>query len=152
MLSAVERDGATARLDEGTLTVSANVLSGENEPVYNLTVEGFHTYAVGYLNAQVHNTCPDLNDLERAELQRLDINPDSVRLTDDGVFELPIGFLRNPPTPDGVRVIENAARRNGATRVEISTGELNNADILEVILRRFEAGRPYFGFTITRTG
>lgn len=27
---------------------------------YNLTVEGFHTYAVGYLNAQVHNDCREV--------------------------------------------------------------------------------------------
>ena len=65
VLSAVERDGASVRLDGGTLTVSANVLSGENEPVYNLTVEDFHTYTVGYLNVQVHNTCQfdDLDEL-----------------------------------------------------------------------------------------
>ncbi len=138
VLSAVERDGATVRLDEGTLTVSANVLSGENEPVYNLTVEDFHTYAVGYLNAQVHNTCDLGDDWVPRDIQ----NPGSRSGCEECALD-----IQNKIGGDIVRITPDGAPSLGGYRGK--NWEWSHHDVVVRDGRVYDAFGPRGGLSIS---
>ncbi len=69
--------GEPLRLHDGSpASVTSITNTGTIEPVYNFSVDGWHTYHVGELGVWVHNVCPDelFERLAPSGMSRTDFN------------------------------------------------------------------------------
>ena len=92
------KPGDQVRLADGSKAFVTAVRKTERvEPVYNFTVDGFHTYHVGELGVWVHNTnCGEFFEnldphklaMELAQAERLGVSPLTVNGIDDAVRAL----------------------------------------------------------------
>ena len=139
--------------------VAVEAIEGEQEAaaVYNVEVEGYHTYFVGSPGWAVwaHNANPCVIERNSPHLAALGLNgathiiarngDDVSLIVSDGAARIDVLFFDTFQHPDLMRAALNEARDQGATSLVLGSGSLVTPNSQSLMQDLFDSGRGVFG-------
>ena len=142
----------------GTATVESRQWIPGEYKVYNLEVEGTHTYYVDNLGILTHNNdddsqgCPNVTARQKRKVpknllddaaRRSGIDPSKIEIS-DGVARTRIGLAEILDRND-IRALKEHLRDQDINRIEIESGLLANEKLDGFLRRRVQDGKLFYG-------